>query len=111
MADRTGSESFQACSSALSLLISWGAEEKVAHSIIGMPDCTVQEIKLRLSVIFEINGYLNKIFENPKNIAGFMSMKNDNDFFEGSTPLEKISDGTHVSLRECAKRLQALSMG
>jgi len=111
VADTTGSESFQACLSALSLLMSWGAEEQVAHSIIGMPDCAAQEIKLRLSVIFEMNSYLNKIFENPKNIAGFMSMKNDNDYFEGSTPLEKISDGTYASLRECAKRLQALSMG
>lgn len=111
MVDATGCESLQARSSALSLLISWGAGEQVAHSIIGVPDCATQEIKLRISVVFEMNDYLSKIFENPKNIAGFMSMRNDNSYFEGSTPLEKISDGTYESLRECAKRLRALSMG
>jgi hypothetical protein len=107
----TGNEWRQAYSLALSHLVSWGIEEQVAYRIIGMPHCETQEVKRRVNVILEIDERLKMIFENPKNIIGFMSMKNDNGFFMGKSPLEKISDGTFESLQECAIRIQVLSMG
>lgn len=53
----------------------------------------------RISLIQNIHAALRSIFSHPENLYGFISMKNDNVFFEGRTPLEVMSDGGIQSLR------------
>lgn len=65
----------------------------------------------RLSYVLNIHGSLRTLFENPKNVYGFMSLKNDNPFFNGRTPLEVISTGQFAALYETFKRIDALRGG
>lgn len=54
----------------------------------------------RISYVLNIHAALRVIFDNPKNVYGFMSMVNHNEYFNGRSPLEVIADGDLVSLRE-----------
>lgn len=65
----------------------------------------------RLSYLLNIHGSLRTLFENPKNVYGFMSLKNDNPFFNGKSPLEVISTGQFAALYETFKRIDALRGG
>jgi uncharacterized protein (DUF2384 family) len=65
----------------------------------------------RLSYISNIHAHLRTIFDNPKNVYGFMSMPNDNPFFNGRSPLDIISTGHFAALYETAKRIDALRGG
>ncbi|KGJ86987.1 arsenate reductase/protein-tyrosine-phosphatase family protein [Colwellia psychrerythraea] len=47
----------------------------------------------RLSYVARIHQSLKVTFSNPKNVYGFMSMKNNNSFFNGRTPLSIIATG------------------
>lgn len=61
-----------------------------------------------ISLVLNIHSLLRQIFENPKNVYGFPSMKNDNAFFNGRTPLEVMEQGDLVSLYETFKHIEAL---
>jgi len=65
----------------------------------------------RLSYLLNIHGSLRTLFENPKNVYGFMALKNDNPFFNGKSPLEIISTGQFAALYETFKRVDALRGG
>lgn len=65
----------------------------------------------RLSYVLNIHGSLRTLFENPKNVYGFMSLPNDNPFFNGKTPLEVISSGQFAALYETFKHIDALRGG
>lgn len=65
----------------------------------------------RLSYVLNIHASLRTLFENPKNVYGFMSLKNDNPFFNGRSPLEVISTGQFAALYETFKRIDALRGG
>ena len=54
---------------------------------------------------------LRIVFSNPENTYGFMSMKNNNAFFNGATPLSIIENGDFGSLHEVAKRVDVLRGG
>ena len=54
-----------------------------------------------------IDAALRIIFENPTNIAGFMTMRNYNPGFEGATPMELINQVDLGALTHVAERLQA----
>jgi hypothetical protein len=45
------------------------------------------ELMLRLSILVDIHASLRTIFQNEKNVYGFMKMKNHNEPFFGDTPL------------------------
>lgn len=65
----------------------------------------------RLSYLVNIHGCLRMIFENPKNVYGFMALSNDNPYFNGKSPLEIISSGQFSALYETFKRIDALRGG
>lgn len=62
----------------------------------------------RISLVLNIHAALRKIFDNPENIYGFLTMANNNDFFNGRTPLEIMSQGDMISLYETFHRIDAL---
>ncbi len=65
----------------------------------------------RLSYIVNIHQSLRMVFSNPENLYGFMGMKNNNAFFNGSTPLSLISTGSFGTLYEVFKRIDAMRSG
>ena len=65
----------------------------------------------RLSYLLNIHSSLRTLFENPKNVYGFMALKNDNPFFNGKSPLEIISTGQFAALYETFRRIDALRGG
>lgn len=62
----------------------------------------------RISYLLNIHAVLRVVFENPENIDGFMGLKNDNPYFNGSSPLEVISSGNFGALYETFKRIDSL---
>ncbi|MGM0774051.1 antitoxin Xre-like helix-turn-helix domain-containing protein [Marinobacter sp.] len=65
----------------------------------------------RLSYLLNIHGCLRMIFDNPKNVYGFMSLENDNPYFNGKSPLEIISSGQFAALYETFRRIDVLRGG
>lgn len=62
----------------------------------------------RLSYIVNIHATLRSIFTNSENVYNFMSLKNNNSYFNGRSPLEIISEGDFVELGEVFKRITAM---
>lgn len=62
----------------------------------------------RISFVLNIHATLRLIFDNPQNVYGFPSMINDNEFFNGRTPLEIMSQGDMIALYETFRRIDAL---
>ena len=62
----------------------------------------------RISFVLNIHATLRLVFDNPENVYGFPAMANDNDFFNGRTPLEIMSQGDMISLYETFRRIDVL---
>jgi len=62
----------------------------------------------RISMVLNIHAALRTVFENPKNLYAFPSMKNDNTFFNGKTPLEVISQGGLADLQGTLNSIESL---
>lgn len=62
----------------------------------------------RVSFILNIHATLRLVFDNPENVYGFASMANDNDFFNGRSPLDVMSQGDMISLYETFRRIDML---
>jgi len=62
----------------------------------------------RISLVLNMHAALRTIFDNPENVYGFPSMKNGNDFFNGRSPLEIMSDGSFIQLYETFRRIDVL---
>lgn len=97
--------------SAIRLLATWGVARDVALWMLGWSRCSKSEISTRALLVQDLGLSLNRLFENPKNIQGFMNMPNGNPYFAGRTPLQVISDGELQTLEKCAERLKSLSLG
>ena len=65
----------------------------------------------RISYVANIHQSLRIIFSNPDNVYGFMSMKNDNPYFNGKSPRSLISTGSFGALYEVFKRIDAMRNG
>ena len=65
----------------------------------------------RISYLLNIHAALRVVFDNPKNVYGFMSLKNDNPFFNGKSPLEILSTGSFGNLYETFRRIDTLRSG
>jgi hypothetical protein len=65
----------------------------------------------RISYLLNMHSALRIVFTNPDNIYGFMTMKNDNAFFNGVSPLSVIESGEFGNLHEVAKRVDVLRGG
>ncbi|AWY44118.1 hypothetical protein DKY63_31090 [Pseudomonas putida] len=62
----------------------------------------------RISFVLNIHATLRLIFDNPQNVYGFVSMPNDNEFFNGRSPLEIMAQGDMIALYETFRRIDAL---
>jgi len=65
----------------------------------------------RISFVLNIHATLRLIFDNPQNVYGFVAMANDNEFFNGRSPLEIMAQGDMISLYETFRRIDALRGG
>ena len=62
----------------------------------------------RISFVLNIHATLRLVFDNPENVYGFVLMANDNEFFNGRTPLEIMAQGDMISLYETFRRIDVL---
>lgn len=62
----------------------------------------------RISFVLNIHATLRLVFDNPENVYGFTSMANDNEFFNGRSPLDVMSQGDMISLYETFRRIDVL---
>jgi hypothetical protein len=62
----------------------------------------------RISFVLNIHATLRLVFDNPQNVYGFASMANDNEFFNGRSPLEIMAQGDMISLYETFRRIDML---
>ncbi|WP_460122990.1 antitoxin Xre-like helix-turn-helix domain-containing protein [Pseudomonas sp. S2_C03] len=62
----------------------------------------------RISIVLNIHAALRLVFDNPENVYGFPSMNNDNEFFNGRSPLEIMAQGDMISLYETFRRIDVL---
>lgn len=109
---------------AINILDKWSASVKHACAILrispstyaraknkGDNDWTVNldvDVMQRISLVLNIHSALRLIFDNPENVYGFVGMKNDNEFFNGRTPMDIMAQGDFVSLYETFKRIDSL---
>ena len=109
---------------AISILDKWGASAKQACAILRISpstygsaknkentDLTVNldvDVMHRISLVLNIHSALRLIFDNPENVYGFVGMKNDNEFFNGRTPMDIMAQGDFVSLYETFNRIDSL---
>lgn len=63
----------------------------------------------RISMVLNIHAALRTIFDNPENVYSFPSLKNHNEFFEGRSPLQVMSQGDIISFYETYRRIEALT--
>ena len=62
----------------------------------------------RISFVLNIHAALRTVFDNPDNVYCFTSKINHNDFFNGRSPLDILSQGDMISLYETFRRINAL---
>lgn len=62
----------------------------------------------RISFVLNIHAALRLVFDNPDNVYGFPSMANNNEFFNGRSPLDIMSQGDMISLYETFRRIDVL---
>ena len=109
---------FQTCNN---ILDKWGCSTSQKVAILGITDTKLEtyqndnsppiqtnEQLERLSYILNIHLSLKAMFSNPENIDNFMSLKNNNAYFNGRTPISLIETGELVVLREVASRLNSI---
>lgn len=106
------SVSFRTCND---ILDKWGCSVLQKAKILGMTEIAYQKIndsveptndqEERLNYILNIHHALCSIFSNPDNIYGFMTMINNNAYFEGRTPLSLIETGGIKALKEVSTRI------
>lgn len=107
---------------ALRIIVGWQASPTQACSILRISRSTYrralqgQKAGLRLDLdqhqriglVIEIHATLRAIFDNPKNVIHFTSLRNNNPFFQGRTPIEVMSQGSIIALYETSKRIAGL---
>lgn len=80
------------------------AKQRDADWSVGLDSDQMQ----RISFVLNIHAALRLVFDNPENVYGFATMANDNEFFNGRTPLEIMSQGDMISLYETFRRIDVL---
>ncbi|WP_445428800.1 antitoxin Xre-like helix-turn-helix domain-containing protein [Alishewanella sp. HL-SH05] len=103
------------------ILDKWGCTDTQKQSILGLSQSTfnryqkdLSRVKLsgeqleRLSYLANIHKALRIVFTNPKNIYGFMSMANDNPYFDGQSPLSIIATGDLGAMYEVSKHIDCI---
>ncbi|KPA88530.1 antitoxin Xre-like helix-turn-helix domain-containing protein [Pseudomonas asplenii] len=106
---------------AVTIMERWKATPKEIENTLRISRSTYSRVKeqgrtvsldddqlARISLILNVHGALRTVFDNPENVYGFPRMANDNDFFEGRTPLEIMATGSFINLYETFRRIDAL---
>lgn len=62
----------------------------------------------RISYVLNIHAALRTLFENQENVYGFVTMPNQNTFFNGRTPLEIMTQGNFANLYETYRHIDGL---
>ncbi|MFG0916462.1 antitoxin Xre-like helix-turn-helix domain-containing protein [Pseudomonas sp. CJQ_11] len=107
---------------ALCIIIKWQASPRQACSILRISQSTLRRVNQgrnagrrldfdqqeRIGLILEIHALLRGIFSDQENVHRFPSLKNDNPFFEGRSPLEVMSSGDINLIYETFKRIRNL---
>lgn len=106
---------------AVNIMEKWNATPKQIESVLRISRSTYARVKhperavsldsdqvARISLVLNIHASLRTIFDNPDNVYGFPSMNNDNPFFDGSSPLEIMSEGSFIQLYETFRRIDVL---
>lgn len=111
---------------ALSILEGWQATTEQACNILRISRSTYARARTpggawsvnldtdqlqRISFVLNIHAALRLLFDNPENLYGFASMANQNEFFNGRSPLEVMAQGDMVSLYETFRRIDSLRGG
>ena len=120
-----GNRDLIAVRAAMKILDKWGCTPEQQQNILQLSKATFYRYRdegtksaslsrdqlTRISYLLNMHSALRIVFSNPENTYGFMSMKNNNAFFNGATPLSIIESGDFVSLHEVAKRVDVLRGG
>lgn len=118
----TATQSSTGLKVALRIIRSWQATPQQACRILRISPATYRRISTnqvvgrrldldqlqRVGFVLGIHATLRTVFTNPENFQGYPRFKNDNEFFEGRSPLEIMAQGDMVSLYETYKRIEQL---
>ncbi|MGY3296202.1 hypothetical protein ACVWY1_000620 [Pseudomonas sp. TE6288] len=89
------------------LRISPSSKKRISRHPDAMMRLDIDQLQ-RVSLVLNIHAALRNTFDNQSNVKGFPSLKNDNDFFDGRSPLEVMSKGDLITLYETYKRIDHL---
>lgn len=108
---------------AVTILENWGATEKQGTVVLNVSRRTYNRAKRtdqgweanlgpdqveRISLLLNIHAALRAVFDNPANVYGFMTMVNNDAWFNGRTPLDTLTQGGFGGFYETFKRIDAL---
>ncbi|MCG9674754.1 hypothetical protein L1D33_14495 [Vibrio chagasii] len=102
------------------ILERWEANNVQILSILGISNSIDQILSsgqlsteqiTRISYILNIHAALRTLFNNDKNVYGFMIMENKSIFFSGERPLSLIESGDLKAIERVANHLISLSQG
>ncbi|HDS1738029.1 MULTISPECIES: antitoxin Xre-like helix-turn-helix domain-containing protein [Pseudomonas] len=106
---------------AINIMEKWQANSKQIENVLRISRSTYARAKdhqravsldsdqmARISLVLNMHAALRTVFDNPDNVYGFVSMKNNNDFFDGQSPLEVMAQGSFIQLYETFRRIDVL---
>jgi dsDNA-specific endonuclease/ATPase MutS2 len=106
---------------AVKILKKWGCKTDDMVKILHISKASFLEFKtatspfylngdqlIRISYILNIHAALKSYFSNPENVTGFMTMKNNNPFFGGRSPLHIIKGGEYSDLHDIYCRIEKM---
>ncbi len=98
----------------------WGANDTQIAAVLSISSVELGELSsceismdqlIRISSILNIHTALRTLFNNEKNVNGFMTMENNSSFFGGITPLEFIESGNLHDIKQTTNYLISISLG
>ncbi len=109
---------------AVKILERWKASPNQVQRVLRISRSTLHRIKEgsnvsrldcdqidRISMVLNMHATMRTVFENPANVYGFMGFKNDNEFFNGRSPLDIIAQGNMMALIETYRRIDGMRNG
>ncbi|MCU6666585.1 antitoxin Xre-like helix-turn-helix domain-containing protein [Silvania hatchlandensis] len=120
-----GDRDLIAIRAAMNILEKWGCTTEQQQNILQLSRAALYKYRhsdtqsaslshdqlTRVSYLLNIHSALRIVFSNPENVYGFMTMANQNAYFNGATPLSFIAGGEFGNLHEVAKRVDVLRGG
>lgn len=111
-----------ALKTACNILNKWGVSDAEQCAILAIEKSDIDDIIntssartvlseeqiIRISHILNIHGNLRTLFSNPKNVYGFIKLRNNNPPFNGLSPLEYILRNPDNALAEVNGHLSSL---